>query len=304
MSTFGLVESKVTVAAVVGPVERARLDAAGAGCFAVIHRASVPAAVRTVRERAVDAIVLSVHECAREPADVVDHLVRSFPEIPTVALVSRADPAASATLLRLGATGVRHVVDVTDPGGWVRLRQLLLEPVSRPAARILGRLGDLLDRVPPETRLFVEFLVRMAPSTPNVRLLARQARVASSTLVSRFLRAGLPSPKSYLAGIRLLYAAQFFEQEGLTVADVAYRLECSSPQSFGRHLRAMLGVTAGEFRRRYSFEKAVDRFVAVMVKPYLDRWATFHPLVSESRRRAKRGAKARTLREELPHARQ
>ena len=32
------------------------------------------------------------------------------------------------------------------------------------------------------------------------------------------------------------------------MADVAYRLEYSSPQSFGRHLRAMLGVTALEFR--------------------------------------------------------
>ena len=60
--------------------------------------------------------------------------------------------------------------------------------------------------------------------------------------MSRFARAGLPSPKNYLAAIRLLHAAFLFETAGLSVADVAYRLEYSSPQSFGRHLRAMLGL--------------------------------------------------------------
>ena len=79
--------------------------------------------------------------------------------------------------------------------------------------------------------------------------------------MSRFARAGLPSPKNYLAAIRLLHAAFLFETAGLSVADVAYRLEYSSPQSFGRHLRAMLGLTALEFRRRFPFPLALERFV-------------------------------------------
>ena len=66
--------------------------------------------------------------------------------------------------------------------------------------------------------------------------------------MSRFYRAGLPSPKSYLAGVRVLHAAYLFQNLGLSVADVAYRLDYSSPQSFSRHVNAMLGVTAGEFR--------------------------------------------------------
>src|SRR5439155_16581475 len=48
--------------------------------------------------------------------------------------------------------------------------------------------------------------------------------------------------------MRLLHAAYLFLNPGLSVSDVAYRLDYSSPQSFGRHLKAMLGVTAGEFR--------------------------------------------------------
>jgi AraC-like DNA-binding protein len=215
--------------------------------------------------------------------DQVDHLVRRFPDIPTVALVTRADPSASELLLRLGATGIRHVVDVTNPTGWARLRHLLLAPVSRPAARIMARVFEVLTDLPPDTRLFLELMIRLAPTTPVARRLASHARMRPSTLVSRFARAGLPSPKNYVAAIRLLYAAQLFESEGLSVSDVAYRLECSSPQSFGRHLRAMIGLTPGEFRRRFSFAKAVDRFIESLVVPYAERWRGFHPIGGKER---------------------
>jgi AraC-like DNA-binding protein len=285
------------VAAVVSPFERARLDAAAAGCFAVVHQATVPEALRAVRERAIDAVVVSVHQCAGEQVEAVDHLVRSFPEIPTVALVTKSDPRAPEVLLRLGATGVRHVVDVTGPAGWARLRQVLLEPASRPAARILARIFEILVDLPLDTRLFLEFMVRVAPSTPSVRLLACQTRMRPSTLTSRFARAGLPSPKIYLAGVRMLYAAQFFEQEGLSISDVAYRLECSSPQSFGRHIRGTLGVTPGEFRRRIPFGAAIDRFSDVLLKPFVGAWAGFHPLESARPgvRSGARGAPPRLL---------
>ena len=73
------------------PNERASLDAVSAGCFAVLHRSSLPEALRAVRERPVDAVVLSVNQCPREHVELVDHLVRGFPTIPMVALVSRHD---------------------------------------------------------------------------------------------------------------------------------------------------------------------------------------------------------------------
>src|SRR5256712_6535531 len=99
-----------------------------------------------------------------------------------------------------------------------------------------------------------------------------------STLMSRFYRGGLPSPKSYLAGMRLLHAAYLLQNPGLSVSDVAYRLDYSSPQSFGRHLRAMLGVTAGEFRRRFPFDVSLERYVDLLVTPYREALRAFHPL--------------------------
>lgn len=270
--------ARPVVAAVVSSVERATLDAMSAGCFAILHRSSLPEALRVVRERPVDAVLVSVHECRAEQADVLDSLVRGFPEVPTVALVTKHDPALPALLLRLGATGVRQVVDVTSPAGWGQLRRVVAEPTSRSTARILAGLFDCLPELASDTRLFLETLVRLAPSTPAVRSLATHSHTRPSTLMSRFHRAGLPSPKMYLAAVRLLYAAHFFEWDGLSIADVAYRLEYSSPQSFGRHLRAMMGITPGEFRRRFPFALAMNRFVEVMVTPYQSVWRSFHPV--------------------------
>ena len=275
----GVLESEgPTIAAVVSPVERPSLDAAAVGCFSILHRSSIPEAVRAVRERAVDAVLLSAFHCSEERGERVDELVRNFPGVPTVALVTRHDPQISETLLRLGATGVRQVVDVTAPAGWRRLRQLVAEPATRGAARILAPVLATLPDLPSDARLFLEVLIRLAPDTPAVRTIALKLQQKPSTLMSRFVRARLPSPKTYLAAIRLLYAAQYFEGGGRSVSDVAYRLDCSSPQSFGRTLRAMLGITPSEFRRRYPFPVAIEHFLENFVTPYGRVWASFHPL--------------------------
>jgi AraC-like DNA-binding protein len=267
-----------TIAAVLLPAERPTLEAASSGCFRILHRESVKEAIAVVRENPVDAVVLSVHRCGQADAEAVRHLVRAFPGVPAVALLSRPDSSAAEALLRLGASGVNTVIDVTGPEGWRRLRHLVSEPATRPAARILGPLFERLPSLPEETRVFLEALVRLAPTTPTVRALSRALGVQPSTLMSRFGRARLPSAKRYLAAVRLLYAAQYLESGGLSIADVAYRLECSSPQSFGRHVRSLLGITCSEFRRRFPFPVAQERFLRVMVDPYRETWAGFHPL--------------------------
>jgi AraC-like DNA-binding protein len=274
-----------TVAAVLLPGERPRIEAAGSGYFAVVHKESISDAVRVVRERPVDAVLVSVHQCRPEQVDSLGFLVRNFPGIPTVALVSQHNPDATDMLLRLGASGVRQVVDLTSPAGWARLRSLVSQPVTQAAARIQGPVMEALTDIPPDARLFFEVLVRLAPETPTVIELSRRLRVRASTLMSRFARAGLPSPKNYLAAMRLVHAAFLFETAGYSVADVAYRLEYSSPQSFGRHLRAMLGVTALEFRRRFPFATALPRFIDLMVTPHIPTWRIFHPLGNPNKAR-------------------
>lgn len=267
----------VTICTVLPPPERPRIDAAGDGCFCTLHAESLREALSVARRRPVDAVVISVHRCRGEALPTVARLVREFPAIPAVALVSRHDREATETLLRLGATGIRSAVDCTEPDGWHRLRELVGHPASPVAGRILARLGPALRDASPEVRLFFEAITRLAPALGTVRALARHLRVRPSTLMSRFQRAVIPSPKTYLAGMRLVHAAYLFQNPGLSVSDVAYRMDYSSPQSFGRHLRAVLGVTAGEFRRRFSFDVALARYVDLLITPYREPLRAFYP---------------------------
>jgi AraC-like DNA-binding protein len=266
------------VATVLLPQERERVEAAGVGCFTTLHGDTVDDAVRQARHRPLDAMVLSVHRCDDADLPRVARFVREFPHVPAVALITRTDARVSDRVLRLGATGVRAVVDASVPSGWQRLRDLLREPSSPVTARIMAELDADLSDVPPDCRLFFELIMRRAASLTNVGLLARELRVVPSSLMSRFHRAGLPSPKTYLAHARLLHAAFLLSNRGLSISDVAHRLEYSSPQSFGRHLRALLGITAGEFRRRYPFVAAVTRYRAAFVTPFRERLLAFHPL--------------------------
>ena len=144
-------------------------------------------------------------------------------------------------------------------------------------ARLLQRLRPALHHTSEDARRFFEILAGLAPVLATVRGLARHLAVPQSTLMSRFHRAGLPSPKTYLAGMRLLRIAWLLENPGLSVADAAYRMDFSSPQSLGRHLKATLGLTAGEFRRRFPFEVALDRYIDLLITPYRESLRVLHP---------------------------
>lgn len=267
-----------TVAAVLDPAERSRVDAAGTGCFALVHRESVREVLRVVRERPVDAVLLSVRRCSGEASALLEQFSRSFPAVPTVALVTRREPGDAEAILRLGATGVRQVVDASDPAGWRRLREVLGAPPTERAQVILVPVLEALGPIHAGARRFWEQLVRSAPETTTVRQLAAALEITPSTFVSRFVRSGLPSPKDHLVAVRLCHAAKLFDEGDLSIADVAYRLDYASPQSFGRHLRVVLGITPSEFRTRFPFCAVLGRFLDRFVRPFKETWKEFRPL--------------------------
>jgi AraC-like DNA-binding protein len=266
------------VATVVRCGERDQLDAAAGGAFRALHTDSIPAAIRAVREGSVHAVLLSPHAIGASQLPGVAELVRGFPGVNTVALVSGHDSTSGERLLALGSCGVRQMVDLSMREGWRRLRALVVDPASPITARALARVLTALGETTLSCRRFFELVVRQAPRIPTVRKLAAAVGLRPSTLMSRFFRAQVPSPKRYLAMVRLVYAAGYLENPGHSVADVAYRLEYSSPQSFGRHVRTVLGVTGAEFRRRYSLDQALQRFVERLITPYERRLRTFRPL--------------------------
>lgn len=267
------------IATMLTPNERIRVDAAGEGSYQAIHRDSVAELVQDLKSNRVSAVVMSVTRCDQGARASVAALVREFPRVPTVALLTQLDRTTPHAMLSLGSTGVRQLVDVRDADGWRELRAYLLsasgEDIQRKA---LGQLAMDLSGVSYDCWRFFEALYIAPPRVSTVRALARRLDVLPSTLMSRFFRARLPAPKQYLATARLVRAARLFENPGFSVANVANHLDYSSPQSFGRHVRTLMQMTAVEFRDRYDGEGMLEHFRQVLIVPYALQLRQLRPL--------------------------
>jgi AraC-like DNA-binding protein len=267
------------VATMLTPVERIHVDAAGEGSYAAIHRDSIAELVRDIKNNRASAVLVSVTRCDQRARAGVAAMVREFPRIPTVALLTDLDHNAPQAMLSLGTTGIRQLVDVRESAGWTELRNYLLasqgDEVQRQA---LSQLAIDLAGVPRDCWRFFEGLFSAPTRVATVRALARHLDVLPSTLMSRFFRAQLPAPKQYLAVARLVRAARLFENPGFSVANVANHLEYSSPQSFGRHIRTIMDLTAVQFRERYDGEGMLHHFRQTLVIPNLDRLRALRPL--------------------------
>lgn len=267
------------VTTILTPAERVRVDAAGEGVYTAFHRDSIDDVIRDLKERRASAVLVSVTRCSVRDATRVALLVREFPRVPTVALLTELETSVPSAMLTLGRSGVQTLVDVREPAGWRRLRDVLLGDQSRDINRLaLAQLSTDLTGVHPDCWRFFEALFQMPRAVATVRALSHHLGVVPSTLMSRFFRAKLPAPKRYLAMSRLIRAAQLFENSGLSVANVANRLDYSSPQSFGRHIRGLLGMTAVEFRLRYDGEGMLQRFREELILPYRVKLCTLTPL--------------------------
>ena len=266
------------VTTVLDPAERARVDAAGVGVYRALHRDSLDDVFRDLRERPIGAVLVSVCRCPERDASKIATMVREFPRVPAVALLSQLEQQTPRAVLALGRSGVRTIVDVRQPTGWRELRTVLVEGRSDDIQRLaLARIASDLPGAPADCQQFFELLFHPRAAA-TVRALARALGILPSTLMSRFFRAHLPAPKRYLAMARLVRAARLLENPGLSVASVSNHLDYSSPQSFGRHVRTMIGLTAVEFRERYDGEGMLQRFRAELVLPHVAVLRRFSPL--------------------------
>lgn len=165
---------------------------------------------------------------------------------------------------------------------------------------VLSQLAADLPGAAPDCWQFFETIFTCSPRVGNVRQLARHLDVTPSTLMSRFFRAGAPTPKRYLAMARLVRAARLFENSGFSIANVANHMDYSSPQSFGRHVRTLLHITAGEFRARYDCASMFTRFRTDLIIPYAEVLCQLRPLTpptSWSPNRLQRNSRRRTAQE-------
>jgi AraC-like DNA-binding protein len=269
------------VTTVLTPDERMRVDAAGQGVYRAWHRETLEDALRDLRHRRAAAMIVSTARCPMDEAPKVARAVREFPRVPAVALLSNLSPQAAQTVLVFGRCGVRTLVDVREPKGWQQLRSVLLHDQTSEIHRLaLARISADVGGAAEGTRRFFEALFENAPRVRTVLDLSSRLGVIPSTLISRFYRARLPAPKEYLAMARLVCAARVFENPGLSISLVANELDYSSPQAFGRHVRALMNLTATEFRERYDGEGMLQHFRDELVLPYVPALRQFDPLGS------------------------
>jgi AraC-like DNA-binding protein len=267
------------VSTVLTPTERIRVDAAGEGSYQALHRDSVDDVVKDLKANRASAVLVSVARCDHIARAGVEMVVREFPRVPTVALLSQVEPWTPRTMLLLGQSGIRQLIDVREPAGWRELRTLLLgTQVDNMQRRALSQLAVDLSGASADCWRFFEALFTAPPQVSTVRAFSQHLSVLPSTLMSRFFRAGLPAPKQYLTSARLVRAARLFENPGFSVANIANHLDYSSPQSFGRHVRTVLGITAVQFRQQFDGAAMLLHFRETLVLPYLQALHRLKPL--------------------------
>lgn len=260
------------------PNERQRVDAAGHGCYVALHRESLDDLMVDLRTRAVSAVLVSVARYQTQHATQVARLVREFPRVPAVALLTSTEPRTTQSLLALGLNGVRSLVDARDPKGWRELRELVAgEHGDLIEQRAIARLREELAGASADCLRFFESLFLAPSHVSTVQQIARTNGVVPSTLMSRFFREKLPAPKRYLAMARLVRAARLFENPGLSITHVANHLEYSSAQSFSRHVSLLMGCTPMQFRRRFDGSAMLGVMCDQLVQPYRDILLRFEP---------------------------
>src|SRR5260221_11078864 len=129
------------VATLLVPDERPDVDAAGEGYYSTLHRDTVDDLITDLRSREIHAVLVSVTYAMREPARIT-HLVREFPRIPAVALLTELHARTPHAVLALGRSGINRLVDVRMPAGGRELRGALMADSGQSAQReALGQLA-------------------------------------------------------------------------------------------------------------------------------------------------------------------
>ena len=262
------------------PSERDSVDAAGFGTYTALHRETMQDVAADLHSNRASAAIISAGRVADQNAPLVSSIVHGFAGIPVLGLVLHADGDALIEGARaLGELGVTEVVDGRRCSGWNRLRasldaEVILDPARRAAMiAIEAELGDA-------TIGCKRFLLEtFASTTAKVNDLASRLNVVPSTLMSRFQRARLPSPKQYLRYARLVRAAFLGEARGRSCSEIAHQVNASSPQSFGRSVRLLMRMSVVQFRYSFNGDAMVRIYLRDMITPHREILRSFDPII-------------------------
>jgi len=267
------------VTTILTPLERIKVDASAEGSYVTMHRSTVEEVIEDLRERRADVVLLSVGRYDATSTARIAAMVNEFPRIPAFALLTDLQKSTPQSVLSLGQIGIRGLIDARQQSGWKALRELLIGEQSTDIQHVaLAQLSHDLIVAHTDCWRFFELLFTHRPQIASVRQVARLMNVIPTTLISRFYRLRLPSPKRYIEVARLIRAARLLENPGLSVSSVARQLEYSSPQAFSRHVRKVMKMSPVQFRKSYDGSGMLQFFRRELIQPHLTTLLRFHPV--------------------------
>lgn len=273
------------VCAFLAPREQSQLQAATADRLTLVARPTVQKICEDVAAGYADGVIISAAVVREADLARLRTLTQELPTTPIVGLVSDGTAATVAGALLLGQAGITRLIDIRDRTGWGAVRNAFTFELPEDSVRTaLTAILNAIELAADGTRLRASdglrrfFAEIFSSDATTIRRIAAGFGIAGSTFMSRFGRAGLPSPKQYLALAKLVRAAYLGEARGLSIRLIAARLNASSAQSYSRTVRHLTGMSPGEFRRRIHGAAMLERFTETLIRPHVKVLCTFDPL--------------------------
>src|SRR2546423_277510 len=116
---------RTPVSTILTPVERSHVDAAAQGLCDALHRESLDEVLSDLRDQKANLVLISVTKYGSQNSSRMAAMVREFPRVPAVALLTETQSSTPHATLALGQLGIRTLVDARSPSGWQMLRNLL-----------------------------------------------------------------------------------------------------------------------------------------------------------------------------------
>jgi AraC-like DNA-binding protein len=243
--------------AAVSEPRQARLRTLDPTRYAWIPAESWAQALNLIRTRPVELAVVDplLGDVPRPHA--IERLRLLFPSLPLL-VYTELSPVAASALLKLGRAGIQRAVFQRFEDGPNALRTVLEAELEHSVSRqVVTALRERLRELPENIRNALEMMLYDPGAGLTVSELAGRALLSRRTCERFFTRLGLPSPKSVMLLMRLLYAHRLLLDPGHTVEDVAIKLGYGKVRTLQRHLRTVFNLSAGELRASLSFEDAL-----------------------------------------------
>ncbi len=213
-----------------------------------------------VRKMAVDLIVVDPAHSGRAEREPVCRLCERYPSVP-VAIYTEFQIELADALLAWGDAGACGVAFLDQSDSEWDVRRLVSMASGRSAAeQVLFALEVELPDLDEEVRSLLRVGLYEATRLQTVEQWCDLSGMPRRRLYRLFDHAGLPTPKTCLQWLRLLYAAKALSDPGASVEDVVVRMRYSAPPNFWAHVRKILGVTPTEMRWSVTAEDLADRF--------------------------------------------